>query len=39
MLAARSRTVLDAYRQGRAIAPGCPLALALAEPPSATQPQ
>ena len=39
MLAARSRSVLDAYRQGHAIPDTCPLKRALAAEPSAPQKQ
>ncbi|MFM8704181.1 MAG: DUF2293 domain-containing protein [Planctomycetia bacterium] len=34
MLAARSRAVLEAYRQGQKISAGCPLARALADEPT-----
>jgi hypothetical protein len=39
MLAARSRTVLEAYRQGHAIPESCPLKLALADTLPAAQKQ
>jgi hypothetical protein len=37
MLAARSRSVLDAYRQGHAIPETCPLKRALTDTPAASQ--
>jgi hypothetical protein len=39
MLASRSRSVLDAYRQGHAIADSCPLKQALVDMPPAPQKQ
>jgi hypothetical protein len=39
MLAARSRSVLEAYRQGHAIADSCPLKQALVDMPPAPQKQ